>query len=814
MQKETFGIWPNMGQVVSTQGAAVPGVKFYTTGAVPRAYFRKDGSFSLVLATGDSLGPDTLRRLDITCVGGNAQYPQPVVWQMKSQYAHFYLPQCGPGGAQFVHPYHRVLYPGVYPHIDMHIYSGKVGQKLAFVINPGGDPKDITLQFQGQEQMDVDIYGNLKLLIAGKWITIPEAMAYQVADNGSIIPVNWTAAFNAYESMGRAYFQFDAYDHAKPLIFLIGPPALGGVPPYAEYGLCWSTYFGETHFDLLTDIKPDDQGNFYVTGRAERILDDFPPQPGMIAIPGQSPSVGKLAKFNLGHELLWTAYIGGSSFSPHFTAPAAIAVKQNPVRIYMVGTTTANNFFTHASEGAYWDQNNNNAQNKGFVARFRGENGQIQWSTYFGSAKVEVQAVDVRPHTDQIVISGITEGILPGALANGYNGGKDAFITLFNEQDDIQWSHYYGGSGDETRALVRANSERLVLAGTTASSNIPTLANVPGESYTESYNGGTDVFIAQHSYGGEVQWATYLGGPEDDQLAPQGLGLNKKLYLTGTCGHLPHLVHGNGWYDETSDASGKNGFIAKFQDGNNADMWISYLGGGTNHAPYCLHVNQGDEVTVGGYTNEAEPDLLQWPGHYYQAAYEPDQGGLAQDCFITRFGGQQNMLWYTLFGGNAGNLGQPQNIRAVHDIGGSVYAVGYNSTPHSAPGSYFPLDGQTDAGYFFNPLYNQYGQVGGDADGFITEFCNEMVTSVVHEPGVAATALRVAWSPSEGLVLHGLSDGLHQVRLYDARGRLVLAQEVPSREQRSVAIGLPQADMAVYMAVVDGRQGVRFIPAQ
>ncbi|MBK9600197.1 MAG: hypothetical protein IPO60_18230 [Flavobacteriales bacterium] len=74
-----------------------------------------------------------------TCTGTD-----PVVWEMKDQYAHFYLPSCAPDGATFVHPYHRVIYPGIYPHIDMHIYSGMVGQKIAFVISPGrATPKDI-----------------------------------------------------------------------------------------------------------------------------------------------------------------------------------------------------------------------------------------------------------------------------------------------------------------------------------------------------------------------------------------------------------------------------------------------------------------------------------------------------------------------------------------------------------------------------------------------------------------------------------------------------------------------------------------------
>ncbi len=110
MLKESYGIWPNMGQVTDLQDSATPYIKFYTTGALPRAYFHKEGTFSLVVATpGDSLSGDTLRRLDITCAGEHAQYPDPVVWEMKDQYAHFYLPSPAPDGPTFVHPYHLSL---------------------------------------------------------------------------------------------------------------------------------------------------------------------------------------------------------------------------------------------------------------------------------------------------------------------------------------------------------------------------------------------------------------------------------------------------------------------------------------------------------------------------------------------------------------------------------------------------------------------------------------------------------------------------------------------------------------------------------
>ncbi|HRO39048.1 MAG TPA: hypothetical protein PLV70_01710 [Flavobacteriales bacterium] len=806
-----------MGQVTDVEGHARPDIKFYTSGAVPRAYFREEGSFSLVLDTpGDSLsGVDTLRRLDLTLTGPNAMHPDPVVWTMKDQYAHFYLPQCGPNGATFVHPYHRVIYKGIYPHIDMHIYSGKIGQKIAFVINPGGDPKDIELQFEGQDHMDVDVYGNLKLLIADKWITIPQALAYQVANDGTILPVNWTATFNAYDGVGRAYFNFDAYHPEKPLVLLIGPHAMGGETEYQEDGLCWSTYYGGDRYDHPKDIKPDQLGNFYVAGRTESTWSSFPIVLGTSTMT-HGRSLATLTKFNLDHYLLWTVYHGGNNPNFQRTSSSAIAIKhiEDQPHIYMVGTTESDGFLTHEKPGAYNLGSSDNITNKGFVAEYD-QDGDLKWATYIGSQFTTVQSVDVRPTGGNLIISGTTEGDLglPNPLTNfTYQGNGDAYVALFNAEDNVQWSAFYGGSGTESMALVRCNDDRVLLAGNTQSPDIQTGGTAPN--FIEPYHGGQDIFILQLSYAGVRQWATYFGGPSTDELAPQGLGLAKDLYLTGKCGVLNTMVNGTGWYDNTPN--GWNGFVARFRNGGNDPLWITYLGHGDNHSPYCLHVNNIGELTVGGYTNDPQFDPHYWPGHYFQTEYNvdlpsgPDQGSpKAQDGFLVRFTEPQERMWSTLFGGDAGGLAQPQNVVALHDIGGSIYAVGYTSMPADYPDNYFPLAGVENAGYFFNPEYNYQGLQGAYTDGFITEFCDQMFTEVGEGPTAAHDNIHALWDAEGRISAWGLEDGSHTLRVLDAQGRLIADRTVGSRGGRTEPLALRLASSALYLLVVDNKHSIK-----
>ena len=817
-----YGIWRNLGQVVDQQGDSVPSISWYTTGALPRAYFHKNGVFSLVLATRDTVaGVDTLRRLDVTCAGPNANYPNPVAQQLRDHYANFYLPQCGPGGATNVKAYRRVLYPEVYPDIDMHIYSGKHGQKLAFVVKPGGDPKDIQLWFQGQDSMDVDIYGNLQLMIAGQWVVLPEAVAFQTDSLGTIIPVNWTAEFQAYNSVGKAFLEFAAYDHTKPLVFVIGPPPALGLNIYDTPGLCWSTFYGGEAYDFPKDVQLDNAGNVYVAGRTESSWDNFPNAPGTNTN-ATGASVATLTKFNPDHELEWTIYHGGNGGLGSETTAAALAVKNtgDGPRLYMVGTTDADDFFTQEEIGAYNDLTNSNSTNKGFVVRYD-DDGLLEWSTYIGDQDVQVHGIDV--HTNGwFAIAGITKGSLPldnfppdlGTYQfDTYHGADDAFVAVFNATDNVSWSAYYGGTNIEFFATVSWAENDVVLAGTTLSDGLPMVGSAPN--FQESFHGQRDVFLARFNQSGLLNWSTYFGGTGMDELAPKGLTALKDIYLTGSTGTLSTPVAGPGWSDLISaPAPQRNGFIARFDGTSLAPEWISYLGQGVlpNHRTWCIDVSQdvGNPITVSGFTGDATLPVAPGLGYYYQPTMVADFNNV-EDGFVMRFDDAQNLQWATYFGGQAGGLIDPQNITAVRTAGGATYAVGYTSQTTGWVPQSIPLDGIVDDPMFFSPLYNYAGLTGDFTDGVVTKFCNEGTTGLADQER-SSTTLQVAWSPHGELTLLGLSDGAHQLKVYDAQGRLVLQQAVRSNAGRSEAVLLRDRSAALYLLVVDNQCTGRLVP--
>ena len=124
----------------------------------------------------------------------------------------------------------------------MQFYSGSGGGKIAFLVKPGADPDDIGLRFEGQDDIALDVYGNLKLLLGNKWIELKEAVAYQYDANNNIVPVNWTAGYETAPGADHVSFQFGQYDTSLPLVLLIGH--LPAWQAEQSAGLCWSTYLG------------------------------------------------------------------------------------------------------------------------------------------------------------------------------------------------------------------------------------------------------------------------------------------------------------------------------------------------------------------------------------------------------------------------------------------------------------------------------------------------------------------------------------------------------------------------------------------
>ncbi|MBK7086877.1 MAG: hypothetical protein IPH53_20420 [Flavobacteriales bacterium] len=116
-----------------------------------------------------------------------------------------------------VRGYNYVVYEDWITGIDLLFFSGRAGQKMAFVCHPGSDPEvNLQVQFDGYDQMHVEPDGTLQLLFGDQWVELREAVAYQYDANDDIDLLNWTAEYDANTSLGITKFTFGSYDPDPP----------------------------------------------------------------------------------------------------------------------------------------------------------------------------------------------------------------------------------------------------------------------------------------------------------------------------------------------------------------------------------------------------------------------------------------------------------------------------------------------------------------------------------------------------------------------------------------------------------------------
>jgi len=810
--RKTIAYREDKGQTIGTDGDHHNEIAFYSEGLWPQVHLKKDSKFSFQFTVQDTIinVPDTIYKFDVACVGEGAHHRTPTGIAMRGDYQNFYLPWTMPLGAEHVRAFNRTTYTDVWHKVDMQFYSGSGGQKIAFVVRPGGNPDDILLQISGQDSMKLDVNGALDLFLKGKWVKMEQAVAYQYDANNNIVPVNWTASYDVVNGSDLVSFHFDTYDTTKPLVLLIGKTPPGWQAPQSA-GLCWGSYLGGNSQEQVYGNASDAAGNYYVCGNTWSDFITYGAGNGTILTPGgaHSPAV-MLSRFKPDHSLYWTDYYGGSN---GYQAAFSVSIKPgSPQVVYIGGETETSDLYYHANGTAYYDPSNSNATPKGFLARFDAD-GFIQWSTYFGDQNVWVTAI-THDAGGRLVITGDTYGDLPtnqggdlpppNASYYPYHAIRDAFITLFNAADRIIWSTFYGGSGVDHPKEIRANGSFIVVAGWTTSQDIATHSG-GGSSYTEAWHGGvSDVFLAEFNMNGTIQWATYFGGSAGDEIGLHGLDIhptNSDVYLAGHTfsTDLPFYA-GSNWYDNTP--VGNDGFIVHFSGADRSRLLVTYVSGQGGTTFESVRVDKAGRFVAAGGTLDQQFPYQPAAGLYSTNQPLYDEGNGWSDGVIMWLDNTHHLLWSSYFGGNAGFDGE--GIKAISLADGLIYAAGVTSKNDNIF-TFFPLfDPGSPAWY--DDLFNSPNNI----DGFVTAFCIDHFAT-----GIDDADQRIVTSAFEDgngwLNISGLRAGQTPVRVYNAIGQVVDAFTVSNDGKSIAAHRLPEIANGMYVVSVPGVLSTKFL---
>jgi hypothetical protein len=213
----------------------------------------------------------------------------------------------------------EVVYPEIYPGVDLIFHGSGDNLEHDFRISPGTDPAKLRFAISGADRISLAASGDLDVDLPGSTLVFQKPHAYQELAHGRET-VESSFVLNSDDT---AQFRLGSYDRSRELVV---DPVFG-----------FSTYLGGSKWDQSAAVTTDSLGNIYVTGWT--LSSDFPivngVQPKLVG--AENAFVSKLDPS--GHTVLYSTYLGGSS--ANYAADIALDSKGN---IIVAGISSSNDF--------------------------------------------------------------------------------------------------------------------------------------------------------------------------------------------------------------------------------------------------------------------------------------------------------------------------------------------------------------------------------------------------------------------------------------------------------------------------------------
>jgi hypothetical protein len=419
--------------------------------------------------------------------------------------------------------------------------------------------------------------------------------------------------------------------------------------------LNYSTFFGGNAFDSSESIGFASDGSYYVAGST--YSSDFP-----VLNAYDSDYNGNwdvfVAKFSAENELLWSTYLGGTLEDRAY----GLAVGGDD-SCYITGHTYS--LLDFPIENGYNDTFG--GQQDAFVAKFS-SGGSLLWSTFLGGSSYDYgYGIAVGDDGSCYVIGETYSPDLPVSITaydKLFNGSSDAFIAKYSSDGStLSWCTYLGGNNDERGYdIALGNLDSCFVVGETTSDDFPVI-----NAYDNTFGDSQDVFLAEFSSAGILQWSSYMGGNQSD--SGRGIALssdNNYFYVTGfTYSNDFPIVNAHndtkGAYDDA--------FVAKFMTTGPPPtlLWSTYLGGNDYESGLKIALDSDNSCYVTGHTHSDNFEMLN--------AFDATQNG-STDGFVAKFNGTGSLSWSTYLGGTNAEQGKDVAV----DNNANLLVTGYTGS--------------------------------------------------------------------------------------------------------------------------------------
>jgi hypothetical protein len=359
--------------------------------------------------------------------------------------------------------------------------------------------------------------------------------------------------------------------------------------------------------------------------------------------------------------LLYATFLGGSSYD----LGTAIAVDATGAA-YVTGATQSNNFPT--TDGAY-DRTFNGGTDV-FVAKLNPAGSALVYATFIGGSQGDWGYGIAVDGSGAAYVTGTTQSSNFPKTAGTYRGGGDAFGIKLRPTGALAYATFLGGSEyDVGNAIAVDGSGAAYITGSTRSADFPTTSGA----FDNAFGGGTcgnalntypcpDAFVVKLNAAGSLDYATFLGGGDEDGGAAIAVRAGA-AYVAGNTFSTDFLTT-DGAYDRMPNG-GDDAFVAKLDAAGSALEYATFLGGSAADWAAAIAVDTAGAAYVTGSTES---------GNFPTAggAYDPTYNG-GTDVFVAKLNPGGAALAYATF---LGGGGEDNGFGIAVGADGAMYITG------------------------------------------------------------------------------------------------------------------------------------------
>lgn len=579
----------------------------------------------------------SIYRMDVTLLGANKNATL-ITEDKTDYYENYYLP-CLPDGIT-VNTYRKIIYKDIYPNIDWVLYTNsKDVLKYDFIIHPGGNAKDIKIQYDGTTELALN---NGVLIASTPYGSITESAPY------TYILETKEEVIAQYQLKGNI-LRFDVATAEGTIV----------IDPQLE----WATYYGGSHNEEDMNVACDANNQIYLSGDTKSV-NNIATTGAFQTSKNNWRNSGYLVKFNSSGQRQWATYYGGHTNNNNAYFHSIACDLNNDVYIggqTYVGLATNNSHQSTISSGSA----------AGILVKFN-SSGQRIWATYYGHYVTTIYDIAVSPYNELYICgntyadSGIATSGSHKAIYNNFknpaihpsNRGH-AFLAKFTTSGIRKWGTYFGDSIFSLAYSVSSddNGNAIICGRTNDTVGIATI-----NTHQEYIGSVTDGFIAKFDSSGNLSWGTYFGGNKGENIYGSVCDDTGNIYICGSSNSDSGIAT-QGAYQVTK---GGGSFISKFTSGGK-QVWGTYFGKCTDTQDhtgiYSIDIdNFGDLIMTG--TTECH-DLATLGGNQWSIRGE-------YDAILLKFTPTGNYVWSTFLGG----FGKESGSDLAIDTSNYIYITG------------------------------------------------------------------------------------------------------------------------------------------